>query len=302
MRGIVNMENILVALVHGIVLGGAYGSIALGLSMVFGVTRIVNYAHGSMLMVSTFAYFGLWELFGIDPYLGIIIVAPLMYTFAYMIMKVLIRPLILRERASVISPLSVLLLTVGIWIALDNLFMMLFGSTYRTMNTPANNKYFEIGDALFVTQYSKIIAFFGSILIAAALWFILNKTEIGLRIRSVSQNRDAAAICGVDVYKTYNVAFGLGAGTVSIAGALLSQFFFVQPQIGATFGTKSFMIVVLGGLGSIPGALIGGLIFGIVETLGAQFITSTSASMLSFLLFIVVLFFRPKGLMGKIKL
>jgi len=293
------MLNLLVALIHGIILGGAYGSIALGLSMIFGVSRITNFAHGSMPMMSTFAYSVFYTGFGMDPYLGIIIVAPLMYLFGYAIQQVLIRPLILRERASVVEPLSILLLTVGVWIAIDNLFMMLFGSTYRTMNTPANEKYVEIGNAVFVTQWSKIIAFAGSFVIAGVLWWLLNRTEMVIRIRAVSQNRDAAAICGVDVYKTYNIAFGLGVASVSIAGALLCQFFFVQPQIGATFGTKSFMIVVLGGLGSIPGALFGGLIFGIVETLGAQFITSTSASMLSFLLFIVVLFFRPKGLMGK---
>lgn len=294
------LQGVLLSLPQGILLGGAYGAIAIGLSVIFGVTRIVNFAHGSLLMVSTFVYYGLYEFFGIDPYIGIVIVAPIMFLFGYIIQKSLIKPLIVRERASVLEPTSVMLITIGLWYALDNLFMMLFGSNFRTMPTKISQSDLIIGDAVFVTPWSKVIAFVAGFMLAGILWFITNKTELGKRIRAVSQNRDAAALCGVDVFKTYSIAFGLGAAAVSIAGACLSQFYFVQPQIGATFGTKSFMIVVLGGLGSIPGALIGGLIFGVVETVGAQFITTTSASMLSFLLFILVLVIRPKGLMGKI--
>lgn len=293
------LQSILLSIPYGILLGGAYGAIAIGLSVIFGVTRIVNFAHGSLLMVSTFAYYALFELFGIDPYVGIIIVAPVMFIFGYFIQKILIKPLILRERVSVLEPTSVLLITVGLWYALDNLFMMLFGSNYRTLATKISQADIVFGDATFVTQWSRVIAFLASFLLAGVLWFITNKTELGKRIRAVSQNRDAAAICGVDVFKTYSIAFGLGAAAVSIAGACLVQFYFVQPQIGATFGTKSFMIVVLGGLGSIPGALLGGMIFGIIEAVGAQFITTTSATMLSFILFILVLVIRPKGLFGK---
>lgn len=289
--------NVLISLAHGIILGGAYGAIALGLSMIFGVTRITNFAHGSMLMVSTFAYYGLHTFFKIDPYIGIIIVVPIMYLLGYVTQNFLIRPLIKRERVSVLEPISVMMITIGLWYAIDNLFMMIFGSDFRKMNTPASKVYFEMGG--FVTQYSKIIAFAGSFVLAGTLWWIIQKTELGKRIRAVSQNRDAAALCGIDVYKTYNIAFGMGVAAVSFAGALLSEYYFVQPQTGVLFGTKSFMIVVLGGLGSIPGALLGGLIFGVVECVGGQFIPSSSATMLTFALFILVLFFRPKGLMGK---
>jgi branched-chain amino acid transport system permease protein len=294
------LQSVLLSILYGILLGGAYGVIALGLSVIFGVTRVVNFAHGSLLMVSTFAYYWLYEHFGIDPYLGIIIVTPVMFMAGYAIQKILIKPLILRERVSVLEPTSVMLITIGLWYALDNLFMMICGSNYRTIPSLVSQSYLTLGDAVFVTQWSKVIAFLASFAVAGALWYITNKTELGKRIRAVSQNRDAAALCGVDVYKTYGIAFGLGTAAVSIAGACLAQFYFIQPQIGATFGTKSFLIVVLGGLGSIPGALLGGMIFGIVETVGAQFITTTSATMLSFLLFIVVLVIRPKGLMGKI--
>jgi len=292
------MESILLSLPHGILLGGAYGAIAMGLSLIFGVTKITNFAHGSMLMISTFAYFGLFTLFGIDPYLGIVIVTPLMFILGYVLQAVLIKPLVIRERAEIVEPTSVMMITIGLWYAVDNLFMMLFGPNFRTIPSTISQAYFSLGD-VFVTQLPRVIAFLASLLLAAALWFITNRTELGKRIRAVSQNRDASAICGIDVYKTYSIAFGIGIAAVSVAGACLSQFYFVQPQIGGVFGTKSFMIVVLGGLGSVPGALIGGLIFGIVEAVGAQFITSTSAAMLSFLLFIVMLLIRPQGLMGK---
>ena len=293
------LQNVLLALPHGILLGGAYGAIALGLSVIFGVTRVTNFAHGAMLMASTFAYYQIYQWFGIDPYISIIVVVPLFYVIGFFIQKFLVKPLLVRERASVLEPVSVMLMTIGLNFALNNLFMMTYGSDYRTIPSKANNTYLEIGDATFVTQWSKVIAFAVSFILAFGLWFIINKTELGKKIRSVSQNRDAAALCGVDVYKTYSIAFGLGIAAVAVAGACLCQFLFVQPQVGLTFGTKSFMIVVLGGLGSIPGALLGGFLFGLVETVGAQFVNSTSATMLSFLLFILVLVVRPKGLMGK---
>ncbi len=293
------LQSVLLSIPHGIIQGGAYGAIALGLSVIFGVTRVTNFAHGGMLMVSMFMFFELYTRLGIDPYLGIIVVVPIMYLFGMAVQKFLITPLLKRESGTTQDPASLLLITVGLNNALVNLAMMIYGANYRNMPTKASTSYLTIGDAVFVTQWSKVIAFLASFLLAFALWFIINKTELGKRIRAVSLNRDAAAICGVNVYKTYAIAFGLGIAAVAVAGACLSEFYFVQPSVGDTFGTKSFMIVVLGGLGSIPGALIGGFIFGLIETVGAQFINTTSASMLSFLLFMIVLFVKPNGLMGK---
>lgn len=295
------MSQILTSIMHGLLLGGAYGAIALGLSVIFGVTRITNFAHGGMLMASMYAYYALNRAFGLDPYVAIIIVAPIMYCVGYLIQKVLIKPLLARERANVIDPPTVMLMTIGLNFAINNLYMMIYGANYKTITTKAGSEYFEIGDALFVTQWAKVIAFFASFVLAIVLWLIINKTELGKRIRAVSQNRDASSLCGVDVSKTNSIAFGIGVATVSVAGACLCQFYFIQPTVGSIFGTKSFMMVVLGGLGSIPGAMLGGMIFGLVETVGAQFIPSSSASMLSFLLFILVLVFKPSGLVGKAK-
>lgn len=291
------MNTVFPALVHGLITGGMYGAIALGLSLIFGVLRVINFAHGAFLMVSSFAYLGLWKL-GLNPYIGIIIVAPVMFGVGYLIQNFMIKPLFKRERAAVVEPISVLMLTVGLGFCLDNLFLMIFGANFRTIQNSLGENYLEFGSV--VLQLPKLIAFLGGIALTIVLSMILYKSELGKSIRAVAQNRDAAAICGVNVDKIYCITFGMGVATVSVAASFLSQFYYIQPQIGLVFGVKSFMIVVLGGLGSLPGALFGGLIFGVVESVGAQFMTSTAASMLSFLLFIIVLFVRPKGLLGKI--
>jgi len=294
------LNTVFVTFIQGIILGGSYGAIAVGLSLIFGVTRIINFAHGSMLMMSMFGYYALYMLFGLSPYLGIIIIAPIMYLFGHLTQNYLLKPLIQRERSTVVEPVSILIITVALNIAIQNLFMMFLGGDYRTINTPIGRMNLVLGEGAFVVQWARVIAFFGSIVLTLLIYTIINKTELGLKIQAVSQNRDAAALCGVDVYRTYNIAFGIGLASVAVAGSLVSQFFFISPDVGIVFGTKAFLIVVLGGLGSIPGALLGGFIFGIVESVGAQFITSSSASMLTFLLFIIVLMVRPKGLLGKI--
>lgn len=294
------LNTVFVTFIHGIILGGSYGAIAVGLSMIFGVTRIINFAHGSMLMMSMFGYYGLHVLFGISPYLGIFIIVPIMYTFGHLTQNYLLKPLIIRERTSVVEPVSILIITVALNMVLQNLFMMFLGADYRSIATPIGNMNLVLGNGAFVVQWARVIAFLGSIVLTLLIYAIINKTELGLKIQAVSQNRNAAALCGIDVYRTYNIAFGIGLASVAVAGALVSQFFFICPDTGIVFGTKAFLIVVLGGLGSIPGALLGGFIFGVVESVGAQFITSSSASMLTFLLFIIVLMVRPKGLLGKI--
>lgn len=293
------MSNILVSLIQGIVLGGCYGCIALGLSLIFGVTRVTNFAHGSILMMSAFAYYGLWQLFRISPFVGMILVVPLFFIFGYIFQKVFIKPLLERERAHIVEPISCMLMTIGIWYMLDNLFTMIFGSDFRKLETPFSKSYLNWLNNKIVIQTSRALMLAMAVVLMIVLYIILNRTELGLKIRAVSQNRDAAALCGVDVYKTYSMTFGLGFAAVTLAGACLTQFYFVQPQIGTIFGTKSFMIVIFGGLGSIPGALLGGLFFGIVESVGAQFMNSSSATILSFLMFIIFLIVRPKGLLGK---
>lgn len=292
------MNSILLAVLHGIVLGSAYGLIAVGLSVIFGVIRIVNFAHGAVLMASAFAYYELFSRFNIDPFMAMIIIAPVFFVIGFLLQKVVIRPLLIRERASVLEPTSVMLFTIGLDYAIANLYLMIYSASNKTVNSWSYKNYLRLFDGAFVTQWSRIITMALMIVVSLGLWFIINRTEMGKRIRAVSQNRDAAALCGVNVHTTYGIAFGLGTAAVAIAGACMASFYLVSPSAGNVFGTKSFMIVVLGGLGSIPGAIVGGLIFGLIEQVGAQFMTSTMASILSFILFLIVLIVKPAGLLG----
>jgi branched-chain amino acid transport system permease protein len=292
------MANLVtMALLHGIVMGMIYGAIAVGLSLVFGVLRVINFAHGSMLMASMFCYYLISVHTGVSPYLSLFLVVPVFFFTGYLVQNVLIKPLFLRERATVLEPVSALTLTTGLWFALDNLALMLFGANYRTMSTPLTGKMFNAGD--FHLDMPKAATFIVSILVIIFLSRFLSKTDLGRTIRSVSQNRDAAALCGVNVYRIYAMTFGIGTAVLALIGAFMTGFYFVAPSVGSAFGVKSFLIVVLGGLGSIPGALVGGLLFGVIESVGGQFMPATSANMLTFLVFIIVLFVRPKGIMGK---
>jgi branched-chain amino acid transport system permease protein len=286
-----------IAVVNGIVLGGLYGAIAVGLSLIFGVMRVINFAHGSFLMLGLFTPFWLWQLFRLDPYVSVIVAAPALFGLGYLIQATLIAPLYRRERAMVLEPLSVLMLTAGVGLIIDNLALMAFGPDFRGITMAFASKALWIGDILNI-NYTRLIAFLSSVALTVALSLFLGRTDLGRAIRSTAQNRDAASLCGINVMRVYNVTFGLGCAVLGVVGCLMIPFYLVSPSIGLAFGVRSFIVVVLGGIGSIPGCILGGLILGVVESVAAQFVTATSASIFSFVIFILVLSFRPTGLMG----
>ncbi|MCX5736706.1 MAG: branched-chain amino acid ABC transporter permease [candidate division NC10 bacterium] len=285
------------AVVNGIVVGGLYGAIAIGLSLIFGVMRVINFAHGSFLMVGLFIPYWLWQLFGVNPYVSILVAAPALFGLGYAVQAFLIAPLYKRERAMVLEPLSALMLTAGVGLILDNLTFMVFGPDFRGITLDFASKALWIGDMLNI-NYTRLIAFLASLAITAILSLFLARTDMGRAIRSTAQNRDAASLCGINVMRIYNVTFGLGCAILGIVGCLMIPFYLVSPSIGLAFGIRSFITVVLGGIGSIPGCILGGLVLGVVESVAAQFVTATSASIFSFVIFILVLFFRPTGLLG----
>jgi len=286
-----------IAVVNGIVTGGLYGAIAVGLSLIFGVMRVINFAHGSFLMLGLFIPFWLWQLFRVDPYVSMIVAAPALFGLGYLIQATLIAPLYRRERAMVLEPLSALMLTAGVGLIIDNVTFMAFGPDFRGITMGFASKALWIGEILNI-NYTRLIAFLASIAITVALSLFLGRTDLGRAIRSTAQNRDAASLCGINVMRIYNVTFGLGCAVLGVVGCLMIPFYLVSPSIGLAFGVRSFITVVLGGIGSIPGCILGGLILGVVESVAAQFVTATSASIFSFVIFILVLFFRPTGLMG----
>lgn len=293
-------ETLVSALVTGIMLGGLYGAVAVGLSLIFGIIRVINFAHGSLLMVAMYASYWLWRLIGLDPYVSIVVVGPLMFAVGYAIQSVLIKPMFVRERALVVEPLGVLLLMAGLDVALANLALLLFKSDYRGVIHPLATVTWKL--AFVELSVSRTLMFVLAVVLTAGLAALLKHTDLGAAIRSVGQNREAAALCGVNVYRVYAFTFGLGTAVLAVAGAAMLPFYYVNPAMGTPLAIKSFIVVVLGGLGSIPGAMAGGILLGIVESVGAQFVTATAAAIFSLAIFIIVLFTRPKGLMGVLEI
>ena len=282
---------------NGLLTGAVFGGIALGLSLIFGVLRIINFAHGSFLMLAMYTSFWLQKFSGADPYLSTLVAAPLMFCLGYFVQAVIIGPLIRRESALVVEPVSALLLTAGVYILIDNLALMVFGPNVRTSASVLSSSSLMIGG--FPLSTPRVIAATASLVMAicASVW--LAHTDMGRAIRATAQNRDAAAMSGIDVPHIYNLTFGLGCAMVGVMGCLIAPFVPVTPNVGLGFGIKSFIVVVLGGIGSISGSLVGGVVIGLFESLASQFVASSLASIFSLLLFILILLLRPQGLMGK---
>ena len=285
------------AVINGLLLGGIYGGVALGLSLIFGVMRVINFAHGSFLMLAMYCSYLLWASLGVHPYVSILVTVPFLFAVGYVVQSVVISPLIRRERALVVEPTSALLLTAGVYLVVDNSVLMAFGPDVRSVTTDIT--YESIFVAGLPINMARLIGFAAAILVAFALSFWLKHSDMGRAIRATAQNRDAAAMSGINVPLIYNITFGLGCAVLGLFGALLVPFFSITPTIGLSFGIKSFLVVVLGGIGSIPGSILGGLLLGVFESVAAQFVTATSAAIFSFGLFIVILLMRPAGLMGR---
>lgn len=293
------LETLLPAFLTGVMLGGLYGAVAVGLSLIFGIIRVINFAHGSFLMAAMYASYWLWALTGVDPYLSVVLVGPLFFAAGYAVQNVLVRPMFARERALVVEPLGVLLLMAGFDLVLANLALLFFKADYRGVTHPLGTAAVTVGSM--ALSIPRLGVFLLSIVVTAGLAWLLKHTELGTAIRSVGQNREAAALCGVNVYRIYNVTFGLGTAVLAVVGAAMLPFYYVNPAMGPPLATKAFMAVVLGGLGSVPGALLGGMVLGVVESVAAQFVPATAAAIFSFVLFVVVLFTRPRGLMGTLE-
>jgi branched-chain amino acid transport system permease protein len=276
-----------------------YAVIALGLSIIFGIIRVINFAHGSILMIFMYLGFYLFTWFGIDPYLSMLITVPAAFGFGYVIQYFLIRPMFVREKAYVVEPLGVLMLMAGFDLVLSNFGLMVFDPFVKSVAT--SYAFNTVRWVFLIINQTRITL----VPIVAAMVFginwLLNRTELGNIIRAVGQNREAAAICGVNVHHIYALTFGIGCAVTALGGSAMLSFLPLEPTMGLPLAIKAFIVVVLGGMGSIPGMLAAGIIIGLVESIGAQFIPGTYAIIASLVVFLVVVFFRPKGLMGRIE-
>jgi branched-chain amino acid transport system permease protein len=283
-------EILLTAVLNGLMTGAVYALIALGLTLVYGVLHIINFAHGATLTAAMFAVFVLHSVFRIDPYLAIFILVPLFFGLGYMVQRFVIGP------ASHGDDSNILLVTLGLSIIIENGLLAWFRSDTRSIDVPYGFSVIEIGNLFLSTP--RVIAV-GVVLVTSALvWAFLARTDTGRAIRAVAREKTGAALVGIDVNHIYAVTFGIGAACLAIAACLLMPTFLVNPRIGNAFVLVAFTIVVLGGMGSVAGALIGGLFIGVVESLSGLFMGESLGQIGIFLIFILVLLVRPTGLFG----
>ncbi|MBF0530426.1 MAG: branched-chain amino acid ABC transporter permease [Deltaproteobacteria bacterium] len=289
------MEVMIQAILNGILMGGIYGATALGLTLIFGVLKIINFAHGSLLMVGMFLSYYLVTLTKMNPYLAILFIAPVLFFFGYYIQQFLVKPVFESEH-DVREPIGVIILTTGLWFALENIAILFFGAEYKMAQTTVGSKSFIIGE--YIINGPRLYAFIISFAMAGLLHVFLKYTWMGKAIRSVSLDRETAKLMGIKPYNIFNIAFGIGTMIAGISGAILIPFYYVFPTVGVPFDNRAFVIVVLGGLGSIPGAMLGGVIIGVIESVASQFIMTSWTEALIFVIFITLLFVKPAGLFG----
>lgn len=278
------------AMLNGLLTGSVYALIALGLTLVYGVLHIINFAHGAFLTCAMFAVWAGHSLLGLDPYLAILPLTLIFFVVGYCVQRFVIGP------ASHGDDGNILLVTLGLSIVIENALLAAFRSDTRALSTDYAFNVVEIGPLL-VSQ-ARLIGFGAAVAVTGLLWLVLARTDTGKAIRAVAREKLGASLVGIDVRHVYAVTFGLGCATLAVAACLLMPTFYVNPRVGGAFVLVAFTIVVLGGMGSIPGALVGGLIIGVVESLCGLYLGESLGQIGIFLIFILVLLFRPTGLFG----
>lgn len=285
------MTVFLQSVISGILVGGIYALIGIGLTIIFGVMRIINFAQGELLMLGMYATWIVFTWLGIDPFVSIVITAPLLFLWGAFLQKTII------NRVLNALPQNQILLTIGLGLIMSNTIMLAFTSDYRILTTSYSSSSFSVG-GISISQ-PLLVAFLITSAITGGLYWFLLKTDTGQAIRATAQDRDAAQLMGINVKAMSVLAFGLGSALAGVAGALISPTYYIFPQVGSAFTLKAFVIVVLGGMGSVIGATLGGLIIGVTESLSAVYIASGLKELVVFVLFLGLLLFKPSGLLGK---
>ena len=283
-----DLTTVLQVMVSGVLLGAVYALLAIGLNLIFGVMRIINIAHGDLMMLGSYITFWLFTLWGVNPLISLLVGLPAMFLFGVALQRTLV------DRV-VGQPLLIsLLLTFGLSNFLTGMALNLWTANYRSV--PAFTGSLQVaGLALSVPR---VVAFVVAVAITIAVYFFLNSARLGKALRATSQNAEVALVCGIDVASIRLLAFGLGTAMAAAAGSLLAVIYTVYPEMGRTFLMKAFAIIVLGGLGSFGGAFLGALALGVAEALAAYAWNTQIAEAVAYGLFIGVLLVRPSGLFG----
>ena len=285
---------LLSALLNGLTTGAVYALIALGLTLIYGVLHIINFAHGASLMMALYGVYALKERWGVDPYVALPFMVPAMFVLGYGMQRLII------NRASHGKDENILLVTLGLSIVMENLAWLFFKSDTRTIDTPYTLSTVAIGPEAVQVMVSvpKLVAFAGALVVSALLILILQRTDLGRAIRAVAKEKQGARLMGIDVEHVYAMCFGLGLACLGAAACFLLPAYYVNPQVGNGFVLVAFTVVVLGGMGSFAGALLGGLLIGVVESFGGLFLGESLGQVGIFVIFIAVLLLRPQGFFG----
>lgn len=281
-------------LINGISLGSIYAIIALGYTMVYGIAKMLNFAHGDIIMVGGFAIFTVVSTLNLPPLLGVLVAVIICTILGVTIERVAYKPL----RGA--SPLAVLITAIGVSYLLQNVALLIFGSNARQFTSIVNVPSLKLADGQLTINGVTMVTIAACIIIMAGLTTFINKTKIGQAMLAVSEDNGAATLMGIDVNKTIAITFAIGSALAAVAGALLcSTYPSLTPYTGSMPGIKAFVAAVFGGIGSIPGALIGGILLGVIENLSKAYISSQLSDAIVFSVLIIVLLVRPTGILGK---
>lgn len=282
---------LLQAMLDGLMLGGVYAVISIGLTLVFGVVGIVNFAQAQFLMVGMYVAYFAWQFLGLDPLLGSLLSFGAVFVLGYAVQHLLIR------RVLKAPEVAQIFLTVGLLIVLENLALVLFGSEFKSVQTPYQNESLHFFELIVSAPYA--IAFAASALAGAAVWWLLAKTWWGRSVRATAQDPMAARLVGIDPDRVNRLAFGLGVGLTAFGGAIILPYLTVSPSAGEQFGVLMFTVVVLGGLGNVLGAVIGGLAVGLIQSISGLLLPLQLQNIVLFTVFILTLALRPEGLLRR---
>jgi branched-chain amino acid transport system permease protein len=279
------------AILNGLMTGAVYALVALGLTLIYGVLHIINFAHGALLTAAMFAAFFANRWLGLDPYVAAFLITPLFFALGYALQRFVIGPAAHGEDR------NILLVTLGLAVVIENALLFAFRADTRTLDLPYGFDTIQVGPAFLAVP--RVIAFVAVIVVTLLLWLVMRFTDTGKAIRAVAKEKLGAEFVGIDVGHVYAVTFGLGTACLAVAACLLIPSYYVNPSAGNAFVLIAFTIVVLGGMGSVAGALIGGLFVGVVESLSGLWLGESLGQIGIFVMFILVLLLRPSGLFGE---
>lgn len=288
-------DLLLQTIINGILIGGIYAAMMLGFSVIWGVMGVINLAHGDFLMVGDYLTWILNKSYGWEPFAALVVVMPVMYLFGYVLQRVLINRVI--EKPILIS----LLVTYGLGIAMASTVKLIYTANPRITNT-AFSGYVEFGDV--VLPMAKFLVLIGALIMMAGLYLFLQRTRMGKSIRAAAQSKEAARMVGIEIDRVYAITFAICIALTGAAGMLISPHSSINPFMGSAWSLKAFAITAMSGLGNVPGALMGGMVLGLVENLLATFVPNVGANIgiiSSFVLLVLVLVTRPQGLFGGLR-